>query len=65
VYRSGKQAYIICKGSPESMLKIIGFKNDEKAKIEAKLAQYKVEGVQPIIYAKKALSVAEMAAYES
>jgi hypothetical protein len=47
------------------MLKIIGFKNDEKAKIEAKLAQYKVEGVQPIIYAKKALSVAEMAAYES
>ena len=47
------------------MMKIIQFREGEKNKIENKLAQYKLEGIQPIIYAKKALSSHEVASYES
>jgi magnesium-transporting ATPase (P-type) len=65
VCRQGEKASIVCKGTAESMLKIIKFKEDQKAKIENKLAQYKLEGIQPIIYARKTLSNSEIASYMS
>ena len=44
---------VIVKGSAEKMLNIMNLKEDERMRLENKIAEYKEQGVQPIIFAKR------------
>ena len=63
--RNEEISTIICKGVAEDMLNVLEIKEEQKARLENKIAEYKLQGVQPIIFAKRNLSRGEFMVYET